>query len=137
MSSGWMGHPAFTSSIIVTPPFADAKDGPPGRLGAAATSARASALRQRVARGGAVKGQRDREGGACAGPAVDLEGATMLGDDRMTDAQAQARAARGLPGREERIEDVRKLVGRNARPVVGDDEPGLIALCAGADLDVH
>ena len=51
-----------------------------------------------------------------------LDMALRLGDEAVDHAQAQARPLADFLGREERIEDARQHVGRDARPGVGDGE---------------
>ena len=79
---------------------------------------------------GAVEGQVDAEPAPHAG-ALDLDPAAVVGDDAVADAQAQAGPAAERLGGEERVEDPRQHVGRDAAAVVGDldddlavDRPG-------------
>ena len=65
--------------------------------------------------------EEDVEGGAFAGLALDGDGAPMFLDDAPGDGQAQAGAV-GFGG-EERLEQARHILGRNADAVVFDGEP--------------
>ena len=69
--------------------------------------------------------EEDLEGGAFVGLALDGDGAAMLLDDAPGDEQAQAGAV-GFGG-EERLEQARHVLGRDADAVVLDREPELRA----------
>jgi hypothetical protein len=62
--------------------------------------------------------QANGKGGAVADAALDVDSAVMVGDDAVTDAQAQAGTAGTLARSIERVEDVGQMVIRDARAVV-------------------
>ena len=72
------------------------------------------------ARRGRRQRQRQREARALPDRAVAVNRAVVLADDAVGDRQAEAGAAADRLRREERIVDARELLGRNARPGVGD-----------------
>src|SRR5207245_10000509 len=67
-------------------------------------------------------GKRDGEGGALPQDAVDLHLSAIQGDDFTHDVQSQSRAGPRFPGGEERIEDFREVVFRNAGTGILDDD---------------
>src|SRR3954471_24857021 len=68
------------------------------------------------------RGQRQHHGEARAdaGARVDLDASAMRLDDAVADRKAEAGSLAGLLGGEERVEDLRQHVLRDAPPVVGD-----------------
>src|SRR5260221_522831 len=64
--------------------------------------------------GAAMARQEDREGGALAGLAVDEDEAAGLLDDAVDGGEAEAGAGADFLGREERLEDAREILARDA-----------------------
>ncbi len=81
--------------------------------------------------------KREHDGGAPAGRLLDAHAAVVALHDALDDGQAHAGALVGAQAVQavEHLEDPLALVGRDADPVVGDDQRPVAALGARGDLD--
>src|SRR4051794_29557245 len=77
----------------------------------------------------------DPERGSRADLALDHDAAAVPVDDAVDNREAEAGALADVLGREERIEDLRDHVGRDAGPVVGDGDLDVVRLLPGGDAD--
>src|SRR3954462_14550085 len=83
-------------------------------------------------------GQRDRESGAAADFAVDGDAAAVALDDAVDDRQPQPTTFTYILGGEERAEDARQNLRRDAGAVVGDanDYLSCVGVSLGIDRDL-
>src|SRR5207253_3371034 len=72
--------------------------------------------------------QEDRESAALPHLALDFDPAAVLGDDPVRDREPEARPLPDRLGREERLEDVRQVVARDAAALVRDRDAEVIRL---------
>src|SRR5947208_6220948 len=72
--------------------------------------------------------QEDRESAALPQLALDLDPAAVLGDDPVRDREPKARPLPDRLGGEERLEDVRQVVARDAAALVRDRDAEVIRL---------
>src|SRR4051812_4115768 len=79
--------------------------------------------------------QVDPEAGPGTHGALDLDVAAVFGNNPVADAEAQARTTTNRLGREERIEDPRQHVGRDATAIVGDLDNNLALRCERGQSD--